>query len=255
MPGQGERSCAGRCLPSGGRPPTRYRWTPSGDRSRTGSPALLPEVGDEGGPQIAFCGVRGLACASLPHQHAEGVARVLEGATGSGSRRGREHALRPSLPAHRLLRPLPAHRAPPSCQRQLRHRARRVHPARPRASTRSTTRPTARAPGRREPQPVLELRAEGETDDPAVWNCAPVSNATSWPPCCSRRASRCDHGDELGRTQRGNSNAYCQDNDVSSIDWRLTDGQRDLVDFTRHVIGLRAVHPVLRRRRSSAGRP
>jgi glycogen operon protein len=57
------------------------------------------------------------------------------------------------------------------------------------------------------------------------------------------------HGDELGRSQLGNNNAYCQDNEVSWIDWRLTAEQRALTDFTRRLIGLRAAHPVLRRRR------
>ncbi|KUN24959.1 glycogen debranching protein [Streptomyces antibioticus] len=61
------------------------------------------------------------------------------------------------------------------------------------------------------------------------------------------------HGDELGRTQRGNNNAYCQDNEVSWIDWRLTGEQRDLADFTRYVVALRAAHPVLRRRRFFRG--
>jgi len=61
------------------------------------------------------------------------------------------------------------------------------------------------------------------------------------------------HGDELGRTQGGNNNAYCQDSEVSWIDWELTDEQRELADFTRYVIGLRAAHPVLRRRRFFRG--
>jgi isoamylase len=61
------------------------------------------------------------------------------------------------------------------------------------------------------------------------------------------------HGDELGRTQRGNNNAYCQDSEVSWIDWRLTGEQRELADFVRYVIGLRAAHPVLRRRRFFRG--
>ncbi|MFI2436771.1 glycogen debranching protein GlgX [Streptomyces sp. NPDC018693] len=61
------------------------------------------------------------------------------------------------------------------------------------------------------------------------------------------------HGDELGRTQRGNNNAYCQDSELSWIDWRLTDEQRDLMDFTRRLLALRAAHPVLRRRRFFLG--
>ncbi|MDQ3663806.1 MAG: glycogen debranching protein GlgX [Actinomycetota bacterium] len=54
------------------------------------------------------------------------------------------------------------------------------------------------------------------------------------------------HGDELGRTQRGNNNAYCQDNELSWVDWSRVD--EDLLDFTRRLITLRAEHPVLRRR-------
>ncbi|GAA2288968.1 glycogen operon protein GlgX homolog [Streptomyces ruber] len=57
------------------------------------------------------------------------------------------------------------------------------------------------------------------------------------------------HGDELGRTQRGNNNAYCQDNEVSWTDWRLTEEQHALLEFTRGLVALRAAHPVLRRRR------
>ncbi|MET9734352.1 glycogen debranching protein GlgX [Streptomyces sp. NPDC006458] len=61
------------------------------------------------------------------------------------------------------------------------------------------------------------------------------------------------HGDELGRTQRGNNNAYCQDGELSWIDWRLTAEQRELLDYTRRVIALRSAHPVLRRRRFFRG--
>ncbi|MEU5775887.1 glycogen debranching protein GlgX [Streptomyces venezuelae] len=61
------------------------------------------------------------------------------------------------------------------------------------------------------------------------------------------------HGDELGRTQQGNNNAYCQDSELSWIDWDLTDEQRDLIAFTRRAITLRLGHPVLRRRRFFRG--
>jgi isoamylase len=56
------------------------------------------------------------------------------------------------------------------------------------------------------------------------------------------------HGDELGRTQQGNNNAYCQDSPLTWIDWRLTPLQRQLLDFTRRVFSIRAANPVLRRR-------
>ena len=56
------------------------------------------------------------------------------------------------------------------------------------------------------------------------------------------------HGDEVGRTQQGNNNAYCQDGPLTWIDWRLTPLQRQLLGFTRNVFALRAANPVLRRR-------
>ena len=59
-------------------------------------------------------------------------------------------------------------------------------------------------------------------------------------------------GDECERTQRGNNNAYCQDNEISWYDWDHVDD--DLLDFTRRLITLRREHPVLRRRRWFQGR-
>jgi isoamylase len=56
------------------------------------------------------------------------------------------------------------------------------------------------------------------------------------------------HGDELGRTQLGNNNAYCQDNALTWVDWNLTPAQRELLEFTRAVFAVRAENPVLRRR-------
>ncbi len=61
-------------------------------------------------------------------------------------------------------------------------------------------------------------------------------------------------GDEIGRTQRGNNNAYCQDNELSWIDWRLHRARHELLDFTRFLIALRKRHPVLRRRQFFFGR-
>jgi hypothetical protein len=65
-------------------------------------------------------------------------------------------------------------------------------------------------------------------------------------------------GDELGRTQQGNNNAYCQDNPISWVDWGSDDGQDlpgSLLYFTRQLIALRAAHPVFRRRDFFQGRP
>ncbi|MFI1918398.1 glycogen debranching protein GlgX [Nocardia sp. NPDC020380] len=63
------------------------------------------------------------------------------------------------------------------------------------------------------------------------------------------------HGDELGRTQRGNNNAYCQDSALSWMDWSQLRTHADLLEFTRRAVALRAAHPVFRRRRFFDGRP
>ncbi|HSD86584.1 MAG TPA: glycogen debranching protein GlgX [Kofleriaceae bacterium] len=60
-------------------------------------------------------------------------------------------------------------------------------------------------------------------------------------------------GDEMGRTQQGNNNGYCQDSEISWFDWEHRDGE--LVDFTRKLSELRREHPVLRRRGWFQGRP
>ncbi|MFD7658055.1 glycogen debranching protein GlgX [Actinosynnema sp. NPDC059797] len=63
------------------------------------------------------------------------------------------------------------------------------------------------------------------------------------------------HGDELGRTQQGNNNAYCQDTELSWVDWSLVEKNRDLVEFTAALTEFRKQHPVLRRRRFFQGKP
>ena len=62
-------------------------------------------------------------------------------------------------------------------------------------------------------------------------------------------------GDEMGRTQGGNNNAYCQDDEVSWVDWDLATWQRDLLEFARSLVRLRRAHPVLRHRHFFEGRP
>jgi glycogen operon protein len=61
-------------------------------------------------------------------------------------------------------------------------------------------------------------------------------------------------GDEIGRTQQGNNNAYCQDNTISWFDWNLSPDDRDFLEFSRKLINLRLAHPVLHRRRFFTGR-
>jgi isoamylase len=62
-------------------------------------------------------------------------------------------------------------------------------------------------------------------------------------------------GDEFGRTQRGNNNAWCQDNEISWVDWELSEEQHELLEFTRELIRIFHRHPVLRRRKFFQGRP
>ncbi len=61
------------------------------------------------------------------------------------------------------------------------------------------------------------------------------------------------HGDEVGRTQKGNNNVYCQDNELSWINWALAENERGLLAFTTAVVALRQNHAVFRRRRFFAG--
>jgi glycogen operon protein len=63
------------------------------------------------------------------------------------------------------------------------------------------------------------------------------------------------HGDEIGRTQKGNNNVYCQDSELSWMDWSLCEKNADLLAFTRKVTQLRKQHPVFRRRRFFDGTP
>jgi len=70
-----------------------------------------------------------------------------------------------------------------------------------------------------------------------------------------RYAQLVSHGDEVGRTQRGNNNVYCQDSELSWMDWSLAEKNADLVEFTSKTVALRKKHPVFRRRRFFEGKP
>jgi glycogen operon protein len=94
---------------------------------------------------------------------------------------------------------------------------------------------------------------EGETDDPEVRRLRARQQrnllATLF---LSQGVPMLLAGDELGRTQQGNNNAYCQDNELSWIHWDHADP--DLLDFTRKVIALRSEHATLQRRHFFQGR-
>jgi glycogen operon protein len=96
--------------------------------------------------------------------------------------------------------------------------------------------------------------AEGESVDPAVLEVRARQQRNFLATLLlSQGVPMLLGGDELGRTQHGNNNGYCQDNEVSWYDWAAVDGE--LVEFTSGLIGLRKEHPVLRRRRWFSGRP
>jgi len=104
------------------------------------------------------------------------------------------------------------------------------------------------------------------TDDNRSWNCG-VEGPAGDPEVVELRARQSRAllttlllsfgvplllgGDELGRTQGGNNNAYCQDNEISWLDWSQPD--EDLLAFTKRLVALRRAHPVFRRRRFLVG--
>jgi isoamylase len=96
---------------------------------------------------------------------------------------------------------------------------------------------------------------EGPTDDAAAVNALRARQQRNFLTTLllSQGVPMILHGDELGRTQQGNNNVYCQDNELSWIDWANADAE--LIEFTRSVSALRAGHPVFRRRRFFSGRP
>ena len=96
--------------------------------------------------------------------------------------------------------------------------------------------------------------AEGETDDEAVLARRRRRQRSMLATLLlSQGVPMLLGGDEIGRTQQGNNNTYCQDNELSWFDWELDSEQRSLHAFTRRVIRLRREHPVFRRRQFFTG--
>jgi isoamylase len=91
---------------------------------------------------------------------------------------------------------------------------------------------------------------EGPTDDPEVLRLR-AQRARNFMTVLllSQGVPMLAAGDEVLRSQRGNNNAYCQDNDVSWLDWSFTPGARAMLRFTRELIALRKRHPSLKRAR------
>src|SRR6476646_10752149 len=97
---------------------------------------------------------------------------------------------------------------------------------------------------------------EGETDDEGVVALRRRQAANLMATLCfSNGVPMITAGDERGRTQRGNNNAYSQDNEVSWIDWSPDDAWLDVYDVTKAALRLRREHPALRQRHWFEGRP
>jgi len=90
---------------------------------------------------------------------------------------------------------------------------------------------------------------EGETDDPEVLSLRfqMIRNACAVL-MCSRGTPMFLAGDEFANTQYGNNNGYCQDNEISWLDWSLLERHRDLFEFFRFMIAYRLRHPVIRKK-------
>jgi len=97
---------------------------------------------------------------------------------------------------------------------------------------------------------------EGPTDDPAV-NALRARQKRNMLATLllSQGVPMLVAGDEIGRTQHGNNNAYCQDSALSWLDWELDPERLKLRDFVRRMVHLRRTHPVFRRRHFFQGRP
>ena len=97
---------------------------------------------------------------------------------------------------------------------------------------------------------------EGETDDPAVLAARRRSMRNMLTMLLlSTGVPMLVAGDELGRTQGGNNNAYCLDSPVSWLDWELAGWQRDQMAWARALLAVRREHPVFRHRHYLEGRP
>jgi glycogen operon protein len=97
---------------------------------------------------------------------------------------------------------------------------------------------------------------EGPTEDPKIIEIRDRMQRNFFATLAfSQGVPMISHGDEIGRTQRGNNNAYCQDNELTWVDWNLRLRDQDLLDFVRRVFAIRRSNAVLRRRSFFGGRP
>jgi len=97
--------------------------------------------------------------------------------------------------------------------------------------------------------------AEGPTDNPEILKLRAQQKRNFMATLLfSQGVAMICGGDELGRTQRGNNNAYCQDNELNWVNWELDAAQQEFLDFTKRAIALWREQPVLQRRKFFQGR-
>ena len=171
---------------------------------------LIAEPWDlgEGGYQVGnFPGRLG----GMERQVSRQRARATGRATAAQCRRAR-------YAAHRSAAISTSERPPPVRQHQFRHRARRLHPARSRQLQRQAQRSERRGqPRRRRTTTTAGTAAsKGRPTIPRSTRCARGRSATCSPRCSLAGRADALGGDEIGRTQQGNNNAYCQDNELSA---------------------------------------
>jgi glycogen operon protein len=97
--------------------------------------------------------------------------------------------------------------------------------------------------------------AEGPTDDPGILALRARQQRNFLATLLlSQGVPMIYMGDEMGRTKQGNNNTYCQDNEISWLDWKLLEEYKDLQEFTKFLLKTYREHPVFRRRRFFQGR-
>ena len=152
--------------------------------------------------------------------------------------------------ARRVERPLPAERPPAVPQHQLHHVARRLHAQRPGELRAEAQRGQRRGqPRRRQQQLQRQLRrrrpdaAQGDRRRSASGRSKNMMASL----LLSQGVPMIVAGDEVLRTQRGNNNAYCQDNAISWFDWRLVERNAEMLRFVQALIAFRRQQPNVRR--------
>ena len=224
--------------------------TESGFLKAVGQDPLLAEVKLIAEPWD--CGPGGYQVGGFPPGWAEWKRHVPRRRKRLLARDGeRQDARSPTL---RVARQVQFLRAEALGECRFRRCARRLHPARSRLL-------------QRQAQGNGEDNRDGHSDNRS-WNCG-VEGPTGDPAIQSLRLRQIRNmlatlslsqgtpmvaaGDEFGRTQNGNKNAYCQDNEISWVNWRLDEEQQALIQFFRRLMELFHLYPVLRRSRFFPG--